>query len=285
MYYLSNFVLFVPFSTVMTFSKDAARCKADRSLFERLHEIGWPVHLLRYQYRMHDEIARFPSKTFYDDLLITSESVKRRGPALWHQHNLFPPYRFWNVERGVMNKAYTGGFSNQKEAIFVYTLLRSFQQTMRCVRNISIGVISFYNVQVSKINNILQQDQKFTQWLRAGNMNIQVSTVDGFQGAEKDIIILSCVRSQWHGQNARNQVGFLKDFRRVNVALTRAKHSLWIVGDASVLSTDELWKSLIDDVSSRNLMAAPHLLHVHAHAQRQIAQSRRGNKQSRRRRR
>ena len=268
------FVLF--YAIVMTLSKDAERCKADRSLFERLNEIGWPVQLLRYQYRMHDEIARFPSKMFYNNLLITSESVTRRGPAVWHHHTAFPPYLFWNVEGGVMKKGPTGGLSNSTEAQFVHTLLSSFQHAMRGVRNISIGVISFYNDQVSRINNILNSNKSFTQWIRAGNMNLQVSTVDGFQGAEKDIIILSCVRSKWRGQNSRNQVGFLKDFRRVNVSLTRAKHSLWIVGNAPILKADELWNTLIHDIVSRNLMAQPMQLH-------HFTSQSRGNKSRKRR--
>lgn len=70
---------------VMTFSQDAERCKADRSLFERLRDNGWPVHMLRYQYRMHEAIASFPSRMFYENRLITSESVQKRDPAPWHK--------------------------------------------------------------------------------------------------------------------------------------------------------------------------------------------------------
>lgn len=248
----------------MTFSKDAERCKADRSLFERLQENGWPVHFLREQYRMHDEIARFPSKIFYNGLLQTSDSVNRRGPASWHHYKRgppprchpgpFPPYLFWNVAQSFMRKGHAGGLSNNTETRFIIKLLKSFRESMRAVRNINIGVISFYNDQVSHINESLTREKEFVQWLKSNKVNLQVSTVDGFQGAEKDIIILSCVRSKWPGGNSSNQIGFLKDFRRVNVSLTRAKHSLWIVGNANVLKSDGLWNSLIDDVTSRKLM-------------------------------
>ncbi len=166
----------------MTFSKDAERCKADRSLFERLQENGWPVQLLRYQYRMHEEIAKFPSRMFYDNLLLTSESVKRRAPAIWHCHDAFPPYLFWDINRGTMKKGTSGGFSNAVEARFVHTLLRSFRNSMRGVRKISIGVISFYNDQVSHINNAIRGDGSFLQWIKSQNITLQVSTVDGFQG-------------------------------------------------------------------------------------------------------
>ena len=239
---------------VMTFSKDAERCKADRSLFERLLENGWPIHLLRYQYRMHDAIAAFPSRMFYDNKLITSDCVKNRDPALWHHHDAFPPYLFWNLG-GVMKRGKNGGLSNTAEAQFVYRLLSSLKRAFRNVREISIGVISFYNNQVSLINEKLKSDKTLLHWMSNNQITLQVSTVDGFQGSEKDIIILSCVRSRWHGKNSRNEIGFLKDFRRVNVALTRAKHSLWILGNADLLNTDGLWNSLLTDAQDRNLIA------------------------------
>lgn len=77
---------------VMTLSPDASRCNADRSLFERLHANGWPINMLRIQYRMHPEIVKFPSKTFYNDNLITCDLIKNRKPSVWHNHLAFPPY-------------------------------------------------------------------------------------------------------------------------------------------------------------------------------------------------
>ena len=112
-------------------------------------------------------------------------------------------------------------------------------------------------------------------------LNIKVATVDGFQGSECDIVILSCVRSHSHGMRGmleydwnfwhashqtiflhstssdgprRNTVGFLNDYRRVNVALTRAKFSLWIVGDARVLNASELWWKLLQDMDRRRVL-------------------------------
>lgn len=240
----------------MTFSRDAERCKADRSLFERLQDNGWPTHMLRYQYRMHEDIASFPSRIFYDNLLITSDTVRNRGPAPWHLHSskAFPPYLFWNLG-GNMKRGKTGGLSNVVEADFVCRLLNAFKASMgNKVRNITIGIISFYNDQVSLINQRLNSCKPLLSWMDSLNINIHISTVDGFQGSEKDIIVLSCVRSRWSGKKARNEIGFLKDFRRVNVALTRAKHSNWILGNCDVLSTDELWNTLIDDATSRRLI-------------------------------
>ena len=70
--------------------------------------------------------------------------------------------------------------------------------------------------------------------------------VDGFQGREKDIIILSCVRS-----NAQRQLGFVADARRLNVAITRAKNAMWIIGSSQHLARNAIWKSLIEDARDR----------------------------------
>lgn len=83
-------------------------------------------------------------------------------------------------------------------------------------------------------------------------MRIHVSTVDGFQGSEKDIIILSCVRAGGGKRKGVGGVGFLSDYRRVNVAMTRAKHSLWVVGDCDTLAFDPVWRAFLDDAASRS---------------------------------
>ena len=95
-------------------------------------------------------------------------------------------------------------------------------------------------------------------------LNIKVSTVDGFQGDECDIIILSCVRShssytrgthnKSRGGVGRNSIGFLEDCRRVNVALTRAKFSLWIVGNEEVLKKSELWFKLLQEIYQQGML-------------------------------
>jgi len=230
---------------VLSFSREAKRCNADRSLFERLQQNGWPIHMLRYQYRMHEEIASFPSKMFYENLLKTSQCVQNRPAALWHHHYAFPPYVFWDV-RGIMTSSKNGGLNNLGEAVFVCRMLHAFSSTMPRVRDISIGIITFYNEQVALINQKL--DKKILDWMKRQKITLQVSTVDGFQGSEKDIIILSCVRSNC------NDVGFLKDHRRVNVALTRAKHSLWILGNYRILQSNELWAKLLQDAKDRDLL-------------------------------
>lgn len=130
--------------------------------------------------------------------------------------------------------------------------------------------------------------------MRSRDITLKISTVDGFQGSEEDIIILSCVRSKWiskflediclylHlyslwfilvGQHTRptnsttsidkrpsHDIGFLNDCRRVNVALTRARHSLWVVGNFRVLKCDPLWNKLIEDAFDRNMLCSTRLI-------------------------
>ena len=93
--------------------------------------------------------------------------------------------------------------------------------------------------------------------LNNSRLKVKVATVDGFQGSECDIIILSCVRS--HSRSMRDgqrsgSIGFLNDHRRVNVALTRAKCSLWIVGNAEVLKASELWRKLIQHMEHQRVV-------------------------------
>uniref|UniRef100_A0A7S4S262 Helicase ATP-binding domain-containing protein n=1 Tax=Ditylum brightwellii TaxID=49249 RepID=A0A7S4S262_9STRA len=176
---------------VLLFSQSSKRAHFGRSLFERLQLNGWPVNVLRMQYRMHDEIVRFPSMHFYSGQLITSSNVRGRGLATWSSHPCFPPYRFWNLNKGIMKRSAEGGVSNQDEYMFIRRLLNEFGILFNRVRPISIGIISFYNDQVE----LLKRSINSLPWIKSGKISLQISTVDGFQGSEKDIIILSCVRS------------------------------------------------------------------------------------------
>ncbi len=97
-----------------------------------------------------------------------------------------------------MNRGDNGGISNNAEANFVLRLLKKFAERYANVRNVSIGVISFYSEQVARIKDRVK-DQHLLRWMKSNKISLQVSTVDGFQGSEKDIIILSCVRSRWIG--------------------------------------------------------------------------------------
>ena len=95
-----------------------------------------------------------------------------------------------------MHRSPLGGISNRGEASFVVELLQSFANQNAHIRNLDIGIISFYNEQVVEIKNRVKYSH-LDQWMYSNKISLQISTVDGFQGSEKDIIILSCVRSRW----------------------------------------------------------------------------------------
>ena len=204
--------------------------------------------------RMHQSIVDFPS-VFYGNKLITSDAVKIRPPARWYNHRCFPPLLVWNLEQP-MQRGVIGGLSNRSEANFICNkLLREFLNSSGASnqRPIRIGIISFYSSQVRLIKELLPKGKN------GNNVSFEVSTVDGFQGRETDIIIISCVRSFDVSRRGKSgNLGFLQDFRRVNVALTRARESLWIVGNCNFLAKDALWKAMLDSAADRKLIVAPH---------------------------
>ena len=139
---------------VLTLSVSSSHNKIfERSLFERLQNLNWPTILLRHQYRMHEDIAAFPSENFYDGKLITPVSVKNRVVP-WSDHPCFPPIAFWDVNgRHMANSSSGHGFTNPEEAAFIIrTILSTFSHTFlkRADTKVSVGVISFYKDQVGK---------------------------------------------------------------------------------------------------------------------------------------
>jgi senataxin len=136
---------------VLTLSGSSSNNAFEQSLFERLQSLNHPTILLRTQYRMHEDIAAFPSDQFYDGKLKTPDSVKERPTPLW-SCPCFPTICFWDINRRNMSSATNGrGFSNGDEASFIsQTILSSFVQNfMNRSDIITVGIISFYNDQVS----------------------------------------------------------------------------------------------------------------------------------------
>jgi len=241
--------------SVMTHSDSSSSSNIfERSLFERLQKLNWPTILLRNQYRMHEDIAAFPSEQFYQGKLITPHSVKVRPRPSWSSCPCFPTICFWDMQQCMAANGMGYGFTNVSEAQFIIrkmlcTLTDSF--LVHSGVEVTVGVISFYKDQVT----LLKEELASTPSLHSSRLKIKVATVDGFQGSECDIIILSCVRS--HSRSMKDNggsIGFLNKSRRVNVALTRAKGSLWIVGNATVLQGSKLWRTLIHGIDHKNML-------------------------------
>ncbi|EIW69108.1 hypothetical protein TREMEDRAFT_31469 [Tremella mesenterica DSM 1558] len=227
-----------------TLNPDGEKYAYNESLFVRLaRENRSNVHLLSIQYRMHPDISRLPSKVFYHGALKDGPNMERNTKAVWHENKNYGPYRFFNIE-GSEIKAGTST-KNPEEAIAAVNIYKHLEEDFGDRTNLAlrVGIITMYREQMYEIK------RQFLQAFGGSIMEmIEFNTVDGFQGQEKDIIILSCVRS---GPNLRT-IGFLRDERRMNVALTRAKSSLWIVGNGSTLErSDERWKVIVGDARER----------------------------------
>jgi senataxin len=214
----------------------------ERSLFERLEHCGVPVHTLDVQYRMHPAISVFPRLQFYQGILRDSQSVARISPFFSKPPYNLNPFVFIDVVSGRdITSQQTQSRSNSDEAAvcvsLYFALLRIANEQGNDLKK-SVGIISPYSEQV----RVLKQTFEAAGIKSAGHLDdIEIATVDSFQGKEKDIIILSTVR----GCPESNSLGFLADVRRMNVALTRARMGLFVVGKTQTLQVNEQWSSLI----------------------------------------
>lgn len=223
-------------------SSPAGNFNYDQSLFVRMLKAHPDaMHTLDTQYRMHPDISLFPRITFYDGILKDGPGMADKTARVWHSKTHLAPYRFFNVE-GQHKFGDNKSFYNLAEIYFADKL---FSAVLQCTKNVEIGIVSPYKQQVEKLKNYFYQ----TYTADTVDKYLEISTVDGFQGREKDIIIMSCVRAH----PKANSVGFLADVRRMNVAITRAKASLWIIGNATTLVNNEKWQSLVLDAHQRDM--------------------------------
>ncbi len=125
----------------------------ERSLFERLQSLNFPTILLRNQYRMHEDIAAFPSQQFYQGKLITPNSIKDRQAPPWSTCPCFPPVCFWDTNGHNVPDSGCGFRNNQEVEFITKSILSTFAQTFlnRSDEVVSIGIISFYRDQVNSI--------------------------------------------------------------------------------------------------------------------------------------
>lgn len=232
-------------------NQQAAKDGLERSLFERvLDEHGrefWS--LLKVQYRMHDDIMEFSSRRFYDGELKSSQDVADHtladlgvrpeddGGITDRAFQEDYPLVFLDtrdMKAAEKSRADSPSYYNPVEAEIVYDLA-SRALTLGLDPD-SIGVISPYKDQIDELENKNLPEE------------LEIKTVDGFQGREKELIILSLVRS-----NPQQNIGFLRDLRRLNVSITRARRKLMIIGDSSTISGHRLYRDLVDYIEERGL--------------------------------
>jgi predicted DNA helicase len=227
-------------------SQQAASLKYEQSLFVRMFNKHQDrVHMLNVQFRMHPDIAEFPSKEFYNGKLETGNTNLERTKKSWHDDFLFSPYRFFNVKGSHERSERTKSLFNKKEAMVAFQLYRALENKIGHSEIAGkVGIISPYKQQVNLLKRVFR-----TELGELGAADIDFNTIDGFQGQEKEVIIISCVRAEPDGHG----VGFLGDTRRMNVAVTRAKSALWILGNEESLLKNPVWRRLVADAKKRHL--------------------------------
>lgn len=200
------------------------------------------VSLLTVQYRMAEEIMQFPNKEFYHGRLTSDAAVKYRGILDWDTAIEWKSTESSDPEQHVSGECVTEGGSsriNVAEAEYTLRTLKEYYERIGRDRilyeRIDTGIISPYKAQVNLLRHLIRKD---AFWKPFRSL-ITVNTVDGFQGQERDVIVISMVRS-----NEEGQVGFLRDLRRMNVAMTRARMKLFIIGDEGTLCRHPFYRRL-----------------------------------------
>ncbi|ORX59291.1 P-loop containing nucleoside triphosphate hydrolase protein [Piromyces finnis] len=258
------------------------KCHYDLSFFERLQRNSPDsLYLLDTQYRMHPKISVLASSCFYNKKIADGENVKsEEWIGSWCKYDYkLGPVQFFNISgkmgKGSISDNNSSSSCNESEATQVLNcVVELLHRYPDLYFNKKIAIISPYNAQVSLIkrklikyfneertrfiNNLndmtiqfyekqinLDNKKFMDEFMKANILDfISVLTVDGYQGQESDIVILSTVRSR------TNQIGFLRDKRRLNVAITRARKSLIIFGNSTTLKMDENWNKVINDIKS-----------------------------------
>ena len=225
------------------------------------------VTLLKVQYRMNEEIMRFSSDWFYGGQVETAPQIKYRGildydnPMVWIDTSDEAVVASYDLTESEVNSA-SSLSNNDKESAFHEQFVGSSfgrinkgeaELTLKTLKDyfkkigkhkvleerIDVGVISPYRAQVQYLRSLIKKRAFFKPYRSL----ISVNTVDGFQGQERDVILISLVRS-----NDDGQIGFLRDLRRMNVAITRARMKLIILGNVQTMIKHEFYKKLWEDL-------------------------------------
>ena len=246
--------------TVKSFA--ALKAGLGKTLMERIVE-NKPevVTLLKMQYRMNEEIMRFSSDWFYNNQVESAPEVRNRSildfdiPMTWIDTSQSRPTGLPSsgeegsrVEANLFKEEFVGesfGRINKAEAELTLLALENYFNKIGKQRvldeRIDVGIISPYRAQVQYLRRQIKQKEFFKPYRSL----ISVNTVDGFQGQERDVVMISLVRA-----NDEGQIGFLRDLRRMNVAITRARMKIIILGDASTMTRHPFYKKLYDYIEA-----------------------------------
>ncbi len=237
-------------------NEEAKEKGLDRTLFERwLKVYGQGIkRMLSVQYRMNKDIMDFPNTKFYGGELVADSDVLNQVLEIngevtekdYLRKVLSPENSvvFLDMREGSKEETLPGSTSkrNKEEALITEEIVESFLE--RGVSPCDIGVISPYDDQVRLLKENFGKNET-----GLGKKEVEVKTVDGFQGREKEVIIISFVRS-----NKDGIVGFLSDLRRLNVSITRARKKLIMIGDTNTLKEEQVYRELVEYIKERGVL-------------------------------
>jgi predicted DNA helicase len=217
-------------------SHEASKQGLEKTLLEKcvaLHPES--VTLLQEQYRMHEQIMQYSSTIFYNNKLVANDDVKNHK-----NFDADTPFTFIDTAGCGFDETVNGTqIKNPEEASLLFKHLVQYIENIK-LQNIkpfpSIAIISPYKHQIVTLQEYIMHVPELQDVMQ----HIKINTIDSFQGQEKDIIYISLVRS-----NSDSNIGFLSDIRRMNVAMTRARKKLVIVGDSATLSVLPFYENLI----------------------------------------
>jgi len=236
-------------------SIEAARGGLSKTLIERsLELLPDAVHLLDVQYRMHHTIMDFSNQYFYEGALKAHDSVVGHRllslDSTGETVTVFEPVLFVdtagtgfeekiNKDTGKDSTRYASKYNPEEALLLREHLLQLLEKFPDPERYPSIGILSPYREQVNYLEDMVREDEVLAP-LHA-NSQLVVNTVDGFQGQERDVIYISLVRS-----NPKSEIGFLSDYRRMNVAMTRARKLLVVIGDSATIGNNAFYAKFLE---------------------------------------
>jgi ATP-dependent RNA/DNA helicase IGHMBP2 len=226
-------------------SLEAAKLGLAETLFEKgIKKYPSQSSMLQVQYRMHEDIMKFSSNYFYKNELVAHESV--RAELLRPNQ---PPIEFIDTAGASYNETQdpeTLSRLNKEEAALLIRLVEKLIEEIGLEewlsQNVTMGIITPYRAQVDYLHHLAES----SPLLEPLHKLVTINTVDAFQGQERDVIAISFVRS-----NSKGEVGFLSDIRRTNVAMTRAKKKLIMIGDSATLGSHPFYIKLLEYVQRK----------------------------------